>query len=277
MKTRRDLCDWIVEALKDLKGSAQIIRIREHIWDHHKDELIASGNLHFTWNEDIYWAATQLRAKGVLKKARDTSKSVWALACLLIIMFLFGPSAFAQTSFKHIPVEYIVALGDPAASSGNNAQTWGLWNQDPGPRGCLLDNYTKLKSTGIAPAQWKFDNKDWWLEEHGLIMEKPTFPLAAGQYVVTGGREVTAVLTVSPMDKSGAEHWELGQGARLYDVTHLPCHAARYTPASNNNDCSPVKVDKSVFPVAPGVVMPAINGCKKQDYAVLFVIGVAEN
>jgi hypothetical protein len=195
---------------------------------------------------------------------------------LLLIMLTGGLSAHAQTSFKHIPVEYIVALADPAANSGDNAQTWGLWDQDPGPRGCLLDNYSKLKATGgITPAQWKFDNKDWWLEEHGLIMEKPTFPLAPGQYVVTGGREVTAVLTISPLDKSGAEHWELGQGAKLYDVTHLPCHAARYTPAANNNACSPVKVDKSVFPVAPGVVMPSIKGCNKQDYAVLFVIGVA--
>ncbi len=80
MKSRKDLCDWIVEALKELNGSAQINKIREKIWQNHKDDLINSGNLHFTWNEDIFWAATQLRAKGILKKAKDTSKNVWALA-----------------------------------------------------------------------------------------------------------------------------------------------------------------------------------------------------
>ena len=79
MKTRKDLCDWIVEALKDLNGSSQIIKIREHIWQHHQNDLVNSGNLHFTWNEDLYWAATQLRANGVLKNAKATSKSVWAL------------------------------------------------------------------------------------------------------------------------------------------------------------------------------------------------------
>lgn len=79
MKTRKDLCDWIVEALKDLNGSAQIIKVKEHIWQHHGQELRDSGNLHFTWNEDVFWAATQLRAKGVLKKGKDTSKNVWAL------------------------------------------------------------------------------------------------------------------------------------------------------------------------------------------------------
>ena len=80
MKTRKDLCPWIVEALTDLNGSAQITKVREHIWQYHKDELVNSGNLHFTWHEDILWAATQLRAQGVLKNAKATSKSVWALA-----------------------------------------------------------------------------------------------------------------------------------------------------------------------------------------------------
>ena len=158
-----------------------------------------------------------------------------------------------------------MALGDPAANSGSGAQSWGLWNQDPGPRGCLLENYGQLKASGeVAPAQWKFDNKDWWLEEHGSIMEKPDFPLPPGKYVVTGGREVTAVLTVYPADKDGAQRWELGQGAKLYDVTHLPCHAARYTPVSQDSLCSPDKAERSVFPVAPGVPMPPIKGCNKK-------------
>ena len=74
------MCDWIVEALKELNGSAKIVNIREYIWQHHKDDLISSGNLHFTWHEDIFWAATQLRAKGILKNAKATSKSVWELA-----------------------------------------------------------------------------------------------------------------------------------------------------------------------------------------------------
>ena len=177
--------------------------------------------------------------------------------------------------FKQTQLQYIVALGDPAATSGNNAQTWGLWDQDPGPRGCRLDEYANLKRTGIAPANWKFDEQDWWLEEHGLMMEKPTFPLAPGQYVVTGGREVTSVLTVYPPAKDGAQRWELANGAKLYDVTHLPCHAARYTPATQG-ECTPAKASQAEFPVAPGVAMPAVNGCKKQDYAVLFVIAVAQ-
>jgi hypothetical protein len=180
--------------------------------------------------------------------------------------------------FKQVPTQFIAALADPSARSGSGAQFWGVWHLDPGPRGVGLNRYERLKSAGgVAPAQWKFDTTDWWLEEHGLIMERPVFPLAPGKYVVTGDREVTTVLTVHPMDKDGAARWELANGATIYDVTHLACRSARYTPAATDGrDCSPDKAPRRAFPVEPGASMPSIEGCNKQDYAVLFLIGVAE-
>lgn len=181
-----------------------------------------------------------------------------------------------QTKFTQVAPQYIAALGDPAAKSGNNAQTWGLWRVDPGPRGVPLSRYQRLiEIGGVAPANWRFDSRDWWLEEHGLIMEKPTFPLAPGKYLVTGDREVTTVLTVHRADKDGNQRWELGDGAKLYDVTHLACRSARYTPAASPNACSPANAPRAEFRVAPGRPMPRVDGCNKQDYAVLIVIGVA--
>ena len=126
----------------------------------------------------------------------------------------------------------------------------------------------------MAPSQWKFDAADWWLEEHGLIMEKPTFPLPPGKYLVTGDRKVTTVLTIQPRDKDGNQRWELADGATLYDVTHLGCRSARYTPATANNSCSPANVRTTGFPVNPAATMPVVNGCRKQDYAVLIVVGL---
>jgi len=38
-----------------------------------------------------------------------------------------------QLKFKRIPTQFIAALGKPGASSGSNAQSWGLWRLDPGP------------------------------------------------------------------------------------------------------------------------------------------------
>jgi hypothetical protein len=198
--------------------------------------------------------------------------------CLLLAMGLLAlpRPVDAETEFKPIPTQYIAALGDPGASLGTGAESWGLWRLDPGPRGVELSSYETLKAEGgVTPAQWQFDGSDWWLEEHGLIMEQPEFPIPPGRYVVTGGRKVTAVLTVHPKGNDGVQHWELDNGATLYDVTHLRCRSARYTPAAGGNSCSPAKAQMTAFPVAPGGPMPPVEGCNKQDYEVLIVIGMA--
>ena len=177
-------------------------------------------------------------------------------------------------SFQRISTQFIAALGNPNATSGRGAQWWGLWPVDPGPRGVRLSSFEQLqRAGGVAPAGWTFDAKDWWLEEHGLIMEPPVFPIPPGKYLVTGDRDVTTVLTIHPADASGDSRWELGDHATLYDVTHLPCRAARYT--SKTGEVSPANVQRSAFPVAPGATMPPVEGCEKTDYAVIFVIGVS--
>ena len=182
----------------------------------------------------------------------------------------------SEPKFKRISTQFIAALGEPDATSGSGAEQWGLWRRDPGPRGVRLDRFERLKAAGgIAPAQWQFDSKDWWLEEHGLIMEQPEFPVGAGKYIVTGNRAVTSVLTIHPLASDGTQRWELANGATLDDVTHLACRSARYTPASGGGSCSPAQAQMTAFPVEPGGAMPPVENCSKQDYAVLLVIGVA--
>ncbi|NOU09770.1 MAG: hypothetical protein HOO98_07105 [Nitrospira sp.] len=203
-------------------------------------------------------------------------------ACLVTVLLMtitavaqpVDSAGGGQTKFTRISTQYIAALGNPGATSGSGAQSWGLWPLDPGPRGVKLNRYPSLtNSGGVAPARWKFDETDWWLEEHGLIMEQPTIPLPPGKYVVTGARKVTAVLTIHPADSRGDRRWELDQGATLYDVTHLACRSARYTPVAGNS-CSPANAKQTAFPIAPGGAMPPVEGCTKQDYAVLIVIGI---
>ncbi len=88
------------------------------------------------------------------------------ITALLLTVAATGQSAWAtedsQTTFKRIPTQYIAALGDPNANSGSGAETWGLWREDPGPRGVRLKHYDQLQATGgVAPARCKFDNGDW--------------------------------------------------------------------------------------------------------------------
>jgi hypothetical protein len=180
----------------------------------------------------------------------------------------------AEASFVSGPTQYIAALGDPLATSGTDAESWGFWSLDPGPRGVWSSDYAELIANGgLAPQGWQFDGAAWWLEEHGLIMEAPQFPLPAGQYVVTGGREVTQVLTVAPTDADGHQSWSLAEGATLYDVTHLGCRAALYR-ASAGQSCTPDNTPTQSFPMRPGLEMPPVSGCDKQDYQVLIVIGM---
>lgn len=173
------------------------------------------------------------------------------------------------------PAHYIAVLADPDASSGNNAETWGYWPLDPGPRGVELKNYQNLLAAdGIAPANWQFDPAAWWLEENGLIMEAPEFPLPAGEYLVTGGRQVLSALIVHPADENGNQRWELEHTATVHDVTHLGCRSAVYTQASTENACTPESAPSDAFRVAAGHPMPPVEGCNKQDYAVFIVIGL---
>jgi hypothetical protein len=71
----------------------------------------------------------------------------------------------------------------------------------------------------------------------------------------------------------GRQSWNLADGATLYDVTHLGCRAALYTQKDTGKACTPDQAPTSVFPMSPGTVMPAVDGCSKRDYQVLIVIG----
>jgi len=199
---------------------------------------------------------------------------------MLLAFSLTPGSAFSAdpgTRYTRIPIQFIAALGDPTANSGTGAQTWGIWEKDPGPRGVWLRFFGLLKATGgYAPALWKFDPDDWWLDENGLIMEKPSFPLAPGKYLVTGNREAVAELTIYPNDESGDRKWELTEGINLYDVTHLPCRSARFRPSTDGSICTPANALIPAFPITPGTAMPPVSGCRKLDYSVLFIIGLPD-
>ena len=200
---------------------------------------------------------------------------VLSFVVLCLVLAPLQASTEEPLKFKRVPIQYIAALGDPEANSGVGAENWGIWTKDPGPRGVWLSLFPILRAAGgVGPSGWQFDEKDWWLDENGLIMEKPTFPIPAGNYFVSGDREVHTVLTIFPKDENGVQRWKLKGDAKLYDVTHLPCRSARYTSGDSLKSCSPANVDKSLFKIAPGSEMPVVEGCYKQDYAVIFIGGL---
>ena len=199
----------------------------------------------------------------------------WLTTAFGALVSTIGSPLFAQTKVRRIQTQYIAALASEGATSGSGAETWGIWKVDPGPIGVWLRFYQALQKAGnIAPAGWRFDIDDWWLDENGLIMKAPEFPIPAGQYYVTNGEEHVSLLTVESPDSKGKQAWSLSDGKTISNVTHGPCRSARYTPTGVSETCSPKYVDLSAFPLKPGEAPPQVNGCDKKSYSVLIVFGI---
>ncbi|MYZ49129.1 hypothetical protein [Propylenella binzhouense] len=77
--TRSDLTPWILTALNDLGGEAKIVTIAKHIWDKHENDLRSAGDLFYTWQYDMRWAAMKLRQSGKLAASDDTERGRWAI------------------------------------------------------------------------------------------------------------------------------------------------------------------------------------------------------
>ena len=77
--TKKDLKPILVEALESNGGSASIIEVCQYIWSNYEKELKKSGNLFYTWQYDIRWAATTLRRDKTLKPASLQTDKRWEL------------------------------------------------------------------------------------------------------------------------------------------------------------------------------------------------------
>jgi hypothetical protein len=80
MVTREDLEGWLKSALKDLGGKGKIVEICKWVWKHHERELEGSGDLFYTWQYDIRWAAKRLRDKKIMKSVAASPRNLWELS-----------------------------------------------------------------------------------------------------------------------------------------------------------------------------------------------------
>ncbi|HKQ22947.1 MAG TPA: hypothetical protein VJT81_00715 [Burkholderiales bacterium] len=80
MATKHDLPDWVKDSLRDLGGQASLLAVAKQIWKNHESDLKASGDLFFTWQYDVRWAANSLRRRGIMKPAEVSPVGIWELA-----------------------------------------------------------------------------------------------------------------------------------------------------------------------------------------------------
>ena len=69
MATKHDLQDWVQQALKRIGGRGTLTDVAKEIWRAHESDLRSSGDLFFTWQYDMRWAAQKLQDERKLSKA----------------------------------------------------------------------------------------------------------------------------------------------------------------------------------------------------------------
>lgn len=79
MATRDDLKDWILDALEEMQGRGTIVDVSRAIWLAHREDLDLSGDLFYTWQYDIRWAASDLKKAGRLTSVRTPRGAQWQL------------------------------------------------------------------------------------------------------------------------------------------------------------------------------------------------------
>lgn len=79
MSDKRDLRSWVIEALRALGGEGTPAEVCREIWNAHENSLRDSGQLFFTWQYDVRWAAQTLRDDGILQKSSRGSAIPWRL------------------------------------------------------------------------------------------------------------------------------------------------------------------------------------------------------
>ena len=82
MADRSSLKGWVLYALRELGGTGTIVQVCKIVWRDHRGELEASGDLFFTWQYDIRWAAQYLRDNGYLVPAARQRNAPWILSDL---------------------------------------------------------------------------------------------------------------------------------------------------------------------------------------------------
>lgn len=79
MATKIDLPDWVHAALVEIGGSGTLTEVAKVIWKNHEADLRASGDLFYTWQYDMRWAANKLRHTGRMKAVVASPRGIWQL------------------------------------------------------------------------------------------------------------------------------------------------------------------------------------------------------
>ncbi len=79
MVSKKTLEDWVYKGIKANNGSATIVEVAKYIWNNHQKELSTSGDIFFTWQYDMRWAAQNLRKAGLCGLVSKSPVNKWTI------------------------------------------------------------------------------------------------------------------------------------------------------------------------------------------------------
>lgn len=65
---KQDLQQLVLDALKRIGRPASVAEVAAEIWNANEHDLRASGELFYTWQYDMRWAAQKLQERGLISK-----------------------------------------------------------------------------------------------------------------------------------------------------------------------------------------------------------------
>ncbi|GAA3530761.1 hypothetical protein GCM10022234_29960 [Aeromicrobium panaciterrae] len=155
MSAKNRLRIWVVEALDALGGSAHLVEVSRTIWEQHEADLRASGNLFFTWQYDVRWAAQTLRDKGVLTSMAGDRSGVWSLVRPAIGAPSVGGTDWSGAEIERVVSTYMGMLGAEMKS-------------EPYVKAVAIRSVSDSTGRSRGSVEFKFANISAVLDEMGL-------------------------------------------------------------------------------------------------------------
>ncbi|MBD9660766.1 hypothetical protein IB226_14935 [Pantoea sp. PNT03] len=80
MVTREIMKEWIIEALNSMNGIGWPRDVAKYVWDNYEGHLRESGDMLYTWQYDLRWAAQSLRDNNKLKAVNKRTDMPWEIS-----------------------------------------------------------------------------------------------------------------------------------------------------------------------------------------------------
>ncbi|MBR4770387.1 MAG: hypothetical protein IK090_05605 [Clostridia bacterium] len=76
---REDLPAALYVVMQKMGGAGTLLDICKEFWKQFETDLRQSGDLFYTWQYDIRWAATTLRKLGKMEDTSNCAKGIWKI------------------------------------------------------------------------------------------------------------------------------------------------------------------------------------------------------